>query len=86
MSFHCGERACPALGCGAAPIQAPRFFSHNPLAGVGAASQPSAGQAPLTTENLVTTESLLTKESPVTIESPLTTLEPMETAQASAFF
>ncbi|OPA87854.1 hypothetical protein BFW88_17760 [Pseudomonas fluorescens] len=41
----CGERACPALGCEAAPIKSPRCVRSNRGAGFRAASQPSAGQA-----------------------------------------
>ncbi len=38
----CGEQACPALGCAAAPSQATRSFRQTSLAGFGAASQPNA--------------------------------------------
>ncbi|OPA84400.1 hypothetical protein BFW86_25000 [Pseudomonas fluorescens] len=40
-----GERACPALGCEAAPISSPPCVRSNRGAGFRAASQPSAGQA-----------------------------------------
>ncbi|OPA94662.1 hypothetical protein BFW86_02055 [Pseudomonas fluorescens] len=41
----CGERACPAPGCEAAPPKTPRCIRENSLDGFRAASQPSAGQA-----------------------------------------
>ncbi len=41
----CGERACPALGCAAAPIRAPHSVRHIAPAGFRAASPPNAGQA-----------------------------------------
>ncbi len=41
----CGERACPALGCEAAPLTHAALIQVHRVAGLGAASQPSAGQA-----------------------------------------
>ncbi|OZO05732.1 hypothetical protein B7453_04175 [Pseudomonas sp. IB20] len=41
----CGERACPALGCTAAPIRPPQCVRHIAVAGFRAASPPNAGQA-----------------------------------------
>ncbi|AYF49642.1 hypothetical protein DXV65_19390 [Pseudomonas fluorescens] len=41
----CGEQACPALGCEAAPVKTLRFFLKKLMSGLGAASQPNAGQA-----------------------------------------
>ena len=43
--FSCGEQACPALGCEAAPDPDAEFFQENCSAFTGAASQPNAGQA-----------------------------------------
>ena len=47
---YCGERACPALGCEAAPKTGAAVCLENLGSRIGAASQPSAGQArsPLT--------------------------------------
>ncbi len=44
-NFSCGEQACPALGCEAAPNPDAEFFQENCSAFTGAASQPNAGQA-----------------------------------------
>ena len=41
----CGEQACPALGCEAAPNPDTEFFQENCSAFTGAASRPNAGQA-----------------------------------------
>ncbi|SDS92780.1 hypothetical protein SAMN04490205_4118 [Pseudomonas trivialis] len=42
---RCGERACPALGCEAAPVKTNALYQALPGLGFGAAAQPSAGQA-----------------------------------------
>ncbi len=42
---YCGERACPALGCEAAPKTGAAVCLKNLGSRIGAASQPSAGQA-----------------------------------------
>ncbi len=65
-SFFCGERACPALGCGAAPKLPPRFTGRNAVFLMGAASQPSAGQA----------RSPQDTRSPQQIHSPWTACSP----------
>ncbi len=44
-SAFCSERACPALGCAAAPKPGTAVFLRNCGGLIGAASQPSAGQA-----------------------------------------
>jgi hypothetical protein len=41
----CGERACPALGCEAAPFQAMLFYLAHLGGWIRAAARPSAGQA-----------------------------------------
>ncbi len=41
----CGERACPALGCKAAPKPAAAVYLVQRIRLIGAASQPSAGDA-----------------------------------------
>ncbi len=41
----CGERACPALGCEAAPVKTNALYQALPGAGFGAAPHPNAGQA-----------------------------------------
>ncbi len=43
---YCGERACPALGCAAAPTSHPSYPRHTAQAGFRAASPPNGGQAP----------------------------------------
>ncbi len=43
--LFCGERACPALGCGAAPKTATEIYRKKCGVLDGAASHPSAGQA-----------------------------------------
>jgi len=45
VRLFCGERACPALGCAAAPIHSTRSSRQNPISGFRAASRPGAGQA-----------------------------------------
>ncbi|TWR45316.1 hypothetical protein FIV41_33505 [Pseudomonas marginalis] len=45
QTVTCGERACPALGCEAAPIRSPQSARINRGEGFGAAAQPNAGQA-----------------------------------------
>ncbi len=44
-SAFCSERACPALGCAAAPKPSTAVFLRNCGGLIGAAAQPSAGQA-----------------------------------------
>ncbi len=45
MRACCGEQACPALGCEAAPVKSPHSICRIAVPLKGAASQPNAGQA-----------------------------------------